>query len=67
LDVPVWGGQITYRADFSLSLATGQGAKEFDASSQAADEIGRLWGAIEKSVEAIRSARTEEALHRIAA
>jgi chromosome partitioning protein len=67
LDVPVWGGQITYRADFSLSLATGQGATEFDASSQAAEEIGRLWGAIEKSVQAIRGARAAAAIHRIAA
>jgi chromosome partitioning protein len=67
LDVPVWGGQITYRADFSLSLATGQGAKEFDAASQAADEISRLWGAIAKSVQAIRGARNDRAMHRIAA
>lgn len=67
LDVPVWGGQITYRTDFSLSLASGQGAREFDASSQAAEEIGRLWGAIEKSVRAIRSARGDASLHRIAA
>src|SRR5580698_11595400 len=43
LDVPVWGGQITYRADFSLSLASGQVARDFDAGSQAADEIARLW------------------------
>jgi chromosome partitioning protein len=67
MDVPVWGGQISYRSDFSLSLATGQGAKELDANSQAADEIGRLWGAIEKSVRAIRSARGDAAIHRIAA
>jgi chromosome partitioning protein len=67
MDVPVWGGQITYRADYSLSLATGQGAKEFDASSQAAEEIGRLWSAIEKSVRAIRGTRDDDAIHRLAA
>jgi chromosome partitioning protein len=67
MDVPVWGGQISYRADFSLSLATGQGATEFGADSQAAEEIGRLWSAIEKSVRAIRSAHDDAATHRIAA
>ncbi len=67
LDVPVWGGQITYRTDFSLSLATGQGAEEFDANSQAAEEISRLWSALEKSVQAVRGARDDAAAHRIAA
>jgi chromosome partitioning protein len=67
MDVPVWGGQITYRADFSLSLATGQCAEEYDAGSQAADEISRLWSAIEKSVQVIRGARDAAAIHRLAA
>jgi chromosome partitioning protein len=56
LDVPVWGGQISYRSDFALSIATGEGAKEYSPHSQAAEEIARLWAAIEKSVRAIRSA-----------
>lgn len=32
LRIPVWGGQITQRANFSLALAEGEGAKEYDAS-----------------------------------
>jgi chromosome partitioning protein len=67
MDVPVWGGQITYRSDFSLSLATGQCAQEYDGRSQAADEISRLWSAIAKSVQVIRGARHDEAIHRLAA
>jgi chromosome partitioning protein len=55
--VPVWGGQITHRADLSLSLATGESTREYDAASQASAEIGRLWGAIERSVQTIRDAR----------
>ena len=31
LRIPVWGGQITQRANFSLALAEGEGAKEYDA------------------------------------
>ena len=66
-EVPVWGGQITQRANFSLALAEGEGAKEFDAQSNSADEIARLWPAIEKSVKAIRGARVGAAMHRVAA
>jgi chromosome partitioning protein len=57
LQIPVWGGQITQRGNFSLALAEGEGAKEYDAESAAAAEIGRLWLAIEKSVKAIQGAR----------
>jgi chromosome partitioning protein len=57
LAAPVWGGQITHRADLSLSLATGEGTREYDADSQASAEIGRLWSAIEKSVRTICYAR----------
>jgi len=67
LEVPVWGGQITHRADFSLSLGSGQGVSEYDPDSQAAEEISRLWAAIEKSVDVVRGARTGSAMHRIAA
>jgi chromosome partitioning protein len=67
LEVPVWGGQITQRANFSLALAKGEGAKEFDVDSRSATEIARLWLAIEKSVKAIRSARKGAAMHRVAA
>jgi chromosome partitioning protein len=51
--VPVWGGQITNRANFILALAEGEGAKEFAAESLASAEIARLWSAIDKSVKAI--------------
>jgi cellulose biosynthesis protein BcsQ len=67
LNIPVWGGQITQRANFSLALADGEGAKEYDAESQAAAEISRLWAAIEKSVKAIHGAHEGAAMHRIAA
>jgi chromosome partitioning protein len=52
--VPVWGGQITNRANFILALAQGEGAREYDGESRAANEIARLWTAIERSVKAIR-------------
>jgi chromosome partitioning protein len=65
--IPVWGGQITQRANFSLSLAEGEGAKEFEGASQAAAEIGRLWLGIERSVKAIHGLRRGAAMHRVAA
>ncbi len=67
LQVPVWGGQITQRASFSLALAEGEGAKEYDGDPYSTSEIGRLWLAIEKSVKAIRGAREGGAMHRVAA
>ena len=65
--VPVWGGQITQRANLSLSLGEGEGAKEYEAASQAAAEIGRLWLGIERSVKAIHGLRQGAAMHRVAA
>ena len=67
LNIPVWGGQITQRANFSLALAEGAGAREYEADSFAAAEIGRLWAAIEKSVKAIHGAHEGAAMHRVAA
>jgi hypothetical protein len=67
LRIPVWGGQVTQRANFSLALAQGEGAKEFHPDSFAAAEIGRLWSAIEKSVRAIHGAREAAAMHKVAA
>ena len=67
MKVPVWGGQITQRANFSLALADGEGAKEFDTNSQAASEIARLWSAIERSVKVIHGAHEGAAMHRSAA
>ena len=54
LKAPVWGGQVTNRANYVLALSHGEGAREYDPSSRAASEIGRLWAAIERSVKAIR-------------
>jgi cellulose biosynthesis protein BcsQ len=51
---PVWGGQITNRADLLMALGHGEGAREYDAEGRAAAEIARLWAAIERSVKAIR-------------
>jgi chromosome partitioning protein len=67
LQVPVWGGQITQRANYSLALAEGEGAREYDAGDSSADEIARLWIAIEKSVKAIRNARAGTGMHSVAA
>ena len=66
LQIPVWGGQITQRANFSAALAEGEAAKEYEAGSSAAAEIARLWLAIEKSVKAIHGAR-DGGMHRVAA
>ena len=65
--IPVWPGQITQRTNFSLSLAEGEGAKEYEAASQAATEIGRLWLGIERSVKAIHGVRQGAAMHSVAA
>jgi chromosome partitioning protein len=66
--VPVWGGQITNRADYILAVGAGEGVREYDADSRAAGEIGRLWSAIAKSVKAIRGdGEASGAMHRRAA
>jgi chromosome partitioning protein len=66
--VPVWSGQITNRGDFALALGTGEGAKEFDPASAAAQEMAQLWSAIERSVKAINGAyENARAMHTVAA
>ncbi|MES2907521.1 MAG: ParA family protein [Pseudomonadota bacterium] len=55
---PVWGGQITNRASLQNALNYGEGAREFDPESRAANEIGRLWSAIERSIKAIKTKGT---------
>jgi chromosome partitioning protein len=55
LEIPVWSGQITHRAGFVVSLAAGASAVEAYPDSAAGQEIARLWSAIERSVEAIKS------------
>src|SRR6478752_7779254 len=65
---PVWSGQITNRADLLLALGNGEGAREYYAEGRAAAEISRLWGAIERSIKAIRgTASGSGAMHEQAA
>jgi len=65
---PVWGGQITNRADLLMALSHGEGAREYYAEGRAAAEISRLWAAIERSVKAIRGAAPSSgAMHKQAA
>ena len=65
---PVWGGQITNRADLLMALSHGEGAREYYAEGRAAAEISRLWAAIERSVKAIRgSASSAGTRHKQAA
>jgi MinD-like ATPase involved in chromosome partitioning or flagellar assembly len=66
-EVPVWGGQITHRASFSLALTGDEDVKGYEADAGAAGEINGLWSAIEKSVAVIRGAREKAAMHRLAA
>jgi len=68
LRAPVWFGQITHRNAYSLALAGGQGAREFDADSLAASEIARLFSSIERSVKAIQGEYAgNKVMHRKAA
>lgn len=67
LGVPVWSGQITHRASFSLSLARGEGVRDCDVDRGSTAEISRLWLAIEKSAEVINTASEKAAMHRFAA
>jgi chromosome partitioning protein len=55
LNVPVWAGQITHRPELTLSLASGEGAREYQPNSPGADEIQRLWTALERSLNAIHN------------
>jgi chromosome partitioning protein len=64
---PVWGGQITNRADLLMALGEGQGAREYAAEGRAAYEISRLWAAIERSVKAIRGNTASGGMHKQAA
>jgi chromosome partitioning protein len=68
LKAPLWSGQITHRTTYSLALAEGEGAREFDPDSLAATEIARLFSAIERSVAAIvGKGSATNAMHRRAA
>jgi chromosome partitioning protein len=54
--IPIWSGQISQRAGYALSLAAGASAGEIDPNSAAAQEVARLWLAIERSVAAVNGA-----------
>src|ERR1700743_1371082 len=65
---PVWGGQITNRADLLMALGHGEGVREYYAEGRGAAEIARLWAAVERSVKAIRGTATANgAMHKQAA
>jgi chromosome partitioning protein len=59
--VPVFAGQVSQRAAFSLTLAAGAGVTEADERSLAAAEIAKLWSAVQKSVAAIDAAYADAA------
>jgi hypothetical protein len=59
--IPVWGGQISQRTGFVVSLAAGDSAADEAAESLAGVEITRLWSAVERSVAAINGAHAEAA------
>jgi hypothetical protein len=68
LKAPVWAGQISHRTTYSLSLAEGEGAREYDPDSHAATEIARLFSAIDRSVKAIQGdGSSANVMHRRAA
>lgn len=57
LAIPVWAGQISQRAAYVLTLASGASIGEAAPESVATSEMARLWSAIERSVAAINAAR----------
>ena len=61
LKAPVWFGQITHRPDLSLSLSHGEGAREYGARSAGAGEIGQLFVALLRTVEAVQGAYRRQA------
>jgi chromosome partitioning protein len=68
LKAPVWAGQITNRTTYSLAIGEGEGVREFDPDSLAANEISRLFSAIERSVKMIQGEATvAHPMHRRAA
>ena len=67
LDVPVWGGQITHRASYSLALADRNGVQGYDFDPCSIAEISGLWSAVERSISVIHGARERAAMHRTAA
>jgi chromosome partitioning protein len=56
LGIPVWSGQVSHRAAYSLTLAAGTSVCEDAPDSTAACEISVLWSAVARSVDAINAA-----------
>jgi chromosome partitioning protein len=56
LGIPVWGGQVSHRTGFVLTLAAGGSIGEVAPASAAATEMTGLWSAVERSVAAINAA-----------
>jgi chromosome partitioning protein len=68
LKAPLWSGQITHRTTYSLAVAEGESAREYDPGSYAADEIARLFSAVERSVKVIQGGSSAAGvMHRRAA
>jgi chromosome partitioning protein len=61
LSIPVWSGQVSQRTAILCSLAAGESAGELYGDPACRTEIAGLWSAIERSVEAINSARAASA------
>jgi chromosome partitioning protein len=58
LGIPVWGGQVSQRTGFVLTLAAGASIGEVAPESVAATEMTGLWSAVERSVAAINAAHS---------
>ena len=56
LGIPVWGGQVSHRTGFVLTLAAGASIGEVAPTSAAGTEMNGLWWAVERSVAAINAA-----------
>jgi chromosome partitioning protein len=54
--IPVWSGQISQRAAFSLTLAAGASVCEAAPDCAAAAEISALWSAVIRSVDVVNAA-----------
>jgi chromosome partitioning protein len=67
LKVPTWAGQITHRPELSLSLAYGEGVKEHFSRSAAAEEIGQLFQALVRTVDAIQAVSQRQVKQRASA
>jgi chromosome partitioning protein len=56
LGIPVWGGQVSQRTGFVLTLAAGASIGEVAPESAGGTEMTGLWSAVERSVAAINAA-----------